>query len=297
MREVAPGVYVETAYGSGNVGAVLTGVGIVCVDMPMLPRDAHHWLAQLASVTDEPIIALIQTDYDRERVISTHVVDAPLIAHDATWSRMRVYSSEKVLGQINELLHKDSSAREWQVRMPDITFSDRLILVKGEREIHVLHGGGHSPAACMVSLPRESILFTGDIVTCGVHPSMTHAESREWLATLTALRKMSVGLIIPGHGRQCDKDATYALSDYVRELRAAVRRAYQAGRSKSETSSAVIARFVDAFEHDEADREHVRMLIKGGSDRIYDEYRAEAKSHSGKAGARRSSRRRRRKRV
>jgi glyoxylase-like metal-dependent hydrolase (beta-lactamase superfamily II) len=296
MKQVAPGVYVETGYASGNVGAILTGAGVVCVDAPLLPRDVHHWQAQIASVTDEPLIALVQTDYDRERVVSTCMFDVPLIAHDAAWPRMRMYGSEKLLGQINELLYEDSSVRKWQARMPDITFSDRLVLLKGGREIHVIHGGGHSPAASMVSLPDENLLFTGDVVTCGVHPSMVHAESRAWLATLTALRKMNVGIIVPGHGRQCGRDATHALSDYLREMRAAVRRSYQAGRSKSETSSAVIPKFMDAFEYDEADRDKVRLLVKGGSDRIYDEYRAEAKSQTGDSAARRSSRRRRRRR-
>ena len=58
METVAPGVYVETRYASGNVGAIVTGVGIVCIDVPMLPSDVEHWRSQLRSMTDEPIVAL-----------------------------------------------------------------------------------------------------------------------------------------------------------------------------------------------------------------------------------------------
>jgi hypothetical protein len=37
MQEVAPGVYAETKYPSGNVGLIRTGEGVICVDVPMLP--------------------------------------------------------------------------------------------------------------------------------------------------------------------------------------------------------------------------------------------------------------------
>jgi cyclase len=162
--------------------------------------------------------------------------------------------------------------------MPDITFSERLILFKGRRELHILHGGGHSPATSMVYLPEDNLVFAGDVVFCGVHPSMAQAETKPWLSTLNQLRKMSVDLIVPGHGMTCAREATHVLSDYVRDMRAAVRRNFQAGRSKSETSSLLIPEFLDAFPYEEGQRERVRQLVKGGSDRIYDEYRAAAKA-------------------
>ena len=62
METVAPGIYVETGYASGNVGAIVTGAGVVCVDVPERPSHAHRWFAQIRSVTDEAIIALIKLD-------------------------------------------------------------------------------------------------------------------------------------------------------------------------------------------------------------------------------------------
>jgi hypothetical protein len=85
MQEVASGVWVEHGYGSGNVGFVVTGSGVVCVDVPMMPDDAHHWLYSIRQVTDEPIISLVQTDYDQSRFLSTRLVEARLIAHEAAW--------------------------------------------------------------------------------------------------------------------------------------------------------------------------------------------------------------------
>ncbi len=288
MDQVAPRVYVETKYEGGNVGFVATGAGAVCIDAPMLPSDVRDWKAQIASVTDEPIITLIQTDYDQARMIGTCLFDVPLVAHDAIMDRIKIYSNEKAISQINELIaHSgevaDSDQGGWQVRVPDVTFSERLILYKGERVIHVLHGGGHSSATAMVHLPEHDLVFSGDLVFSNQHPSMTYAETKEWLSALNQLRKMPVETIVPGHGDVCNKETTHPLSDYIRELRAMVRRHFQAGRSKSETSSSVIPEFLDAFPYDERERDQVRQRIKGGSDRIYDEYRAQAKANVAKA--------------
>ena len=71
MKELAPGVWIEHCYESGNVGCIVTGAGVVCIDAPMMPDDARHWLHSIRDVTDEAIIALVQTDYDQARVLST----------------------------------------------------------------------------------------------------------------------------------------------------------------------------------------------------------------------------------
>ena len=79
MEQVAPRVYVESGYASGNVGFIVTGSGVVCIDVPMLPEDVRHWRAQIESVTDEPMLLLVQTDYDQERVVGTYWLDAPIV--------------------------------------------------------------------------------------------------------------------------------------------------------------------------------------------------------------------------
>jgi glyoxylase-like metal-dependent hydrolase (beta-lactamase superfamily II) len=130
-----------------------------------------------------------------------------------------------------------------------------------------------------VHLPEENVVFSGDLVFSYQHPSMAYAETKQWLSALNQLRKMPVDVIVPGHGAICDKEATYPLSDFIRDLRATVRKSFQGGRSKSETSSSLIPEFLDAFPYDEGKRDQVRARIKGGSDRIYDEYRALAKAN------------------
>ena len=198
MKEVAPGIWVEHGYESGNVGFIVTGAGVVCIDVPMMPDDARHWLYSIRDVTDEPITALVQTDYDQARVLSTCLVDARVIAHEAAWEDMlKIYNRDKTVQQIVGLLGHNGN---WHVRMPDITFTEHVILRKGTQEIHLLHGGGHSAATCMVHLPEHRLMFTGDVVFNDVHPSMEYAESGAWFSALRRLRKVDVDMLVPGHG-------------------------------------------------------------------------------------------------
>jgi glyoxylase-like metal-dependent hydrolase (beta-lactamase superfamily II) len=282
MEQVAPQVYVHE-YSSGNVGFVQTGAGTVCIDSPMLPSDIRDWRQRIATITREPIVLLIQSDYDQARVVGSRFFDVPLIAHDATWDRLKIYSSEKTLNQINGMLEADGGTPDWRIRMPDITFSQQLLLHKGDCEIRVIYGGGHSCATSMVFLPQHKLVFSGDLVFCSQHPTMNYAETRQWVVTLDRLSRMPIETIIPGHGPVCTSKAAAPLRDYIQDMRNQVRESFENGKSKSETSAAVIAEFLDAFPFTDKERDERRLRIKGGSDRIYDEYRALAKANASRA--------------
>jgi glyoxylase-like metal-dependent hydrolase (beta-lactamase superfamily II) len=170
--------------------------------------------------------------------------------------------------------------------VPDITFSEQILLYKGDHEIHVLYGGGHSCATSMVYLPEHRLVFSGDVVFCSQHPTMNYAETKEWITTLKRLAQMPLKTIVPGHGPPCTGDAAQPLADYIREMRQQVRESFESGKSKSETSAAMIAEFLDAFPYADDERDSRRQRIKGGSDRIYDEYRALAKASTARGGTR-----------
>ena len=63
LRELAPGVYLETGFEGGNVGAILTERGVVLVDTPMLPPEARAWLSTVAGLDGGTIYSIINTDY------------------------------------------------------------------------------------------------------------------------------------------------------------------------------------------------------------------------------------------
>ncbi len=278
MQQVTERVYVESAYRGGNVGCVVTDQGPILIDTPMIPRDARHWQDQIEHLTSLPILYVINTDYCQERILSNALFDAPIVAHELTWERISGYGDSFVQQVADELESVDAESvaeiEQLTLPLPQITFTERMAFFKGSPDIRLIHLGGHTPASIAVYLPDEKILFTGDVVVLDTLPVLVQADTKQWLHALTAIRKMRVETLVPGHGSLCDTDATQLLSEYLRLVRDRVRRHFQAGRSKSELS-ALIAELVDAYPTAKAERERLRHHIRLNLDRVYDEMKTQ----------------------
>jgi len=287
IREIAPDVFVETEYHGANVGFVLSGEGVILVDSPMLPKQARHWLKEIRKRTGEPVRYIINTDHHRAHIVGNqYFPGANVIAHENAWKEMRSYGDSFRTRLLN--MYRDrmpDAVAEWeeslQIVKPHITFTNRSVMFKGDKEIHLITVGGHTPATSVVYLPHERLLFAGDVVVTNRPPFLSQGNTKEWLEALTYLRKLRYDILIPGHGELTGKEATQKMSEYLRMIRRRVRTAYQSGLSKGDTARSLshLVRFwpIPPFEKPKADRR-----FKSGLGRVWNEIRAEelAKSRS-----------------
>lgn len=279
MREIAPGVFVEQGYERGNVGLFVTDDGPILVDAPMLPEQARHWRETIRSVVDKPVVYLIHTDFHPEHTLGNRELGGTIVAHDRVYQEIKSYSEaarQRLLDQVRrEYPAAASEIAAQPFALPELTFAHRMYLYCGGQEIQAIFVGGHTPATSMVHLPRQEVLFAGDVVVNGRYPVMTHANSKEWLDALTLIRRMIPRFIVPGSGDVCDTSVTDALSAYVREIRSAVRQQYQAGRSKSETISRLRKHEWPKVGGEE--RPGLDQQLKVNIGRVYDEIRGAVK--------------------
>jgi cyclase len=277
MQRVAPNVYVETVWSGINVGAVITSEGIILVDTPLIPAEARLWRENLSTVSDQPIIYVINTDFHPDRVVGNCWFNAPVIAHEGVWEKACTYGNGFRQQLIDSLADKYPPAvREmvtWKMVLPQLTFTARLTLYKGDQAVELIHVGGATPASGLVYLPEARVVFTGDTVVHGMHPLGVQANSKQWLKALNTIRKMRVERIVPGRGPVGDKQDTYPLSEYIRQLRARVRQLYLAGRSKTE-AGVLVSEFLEYFPVPDDQREAIRASVKGSVDRVYEEMKA-----------------------
>jgi cyclase len=277
MQRIAPNVYVETAWPGINVGAVITSEGIILVDTPLVLDEARRWQENLSTISDQPIIYVINTDFHPDRVVGNRWFNAPVIAHGEVWEKARAYGNgfrqqllDSLADEYPQAVHQMAT---WKVKSPKCTFTSRLTLYKGDQTIELIHVGGANPASTLVYLPEVQVVFTGDTVVNGTHPLGAQANSKQWLKALNSIRKMRVESIVPGRGPVGDKQITYPLSEYIRQLRARVRRLYLAGRSKAEVS-ALVPEFLEYFPVPSDQRDAIRARVKGTVDRTYEEMKA-----------------------
>jgi len=275
MQEIAPGVFVKLDYEGANVGCILTDAGAIVVDTPLIPADGRAWAAEVAKIADR-VLYVFNTDHHRAHIMGNQYFDAPVIAHEMAWREMSNYKDTFIERTKNIFKRQPEIAAQFdQVKLknPEITFTGRLVLEKGGREIHFVYLGGHTPATSGVWLPDERILFTGDVVVVGEHPSLGQSNSKEWLEVLTRLRKMSLKHLVPGHGPLCNVEATLPVSEYIRAMRSKVRSQYRSGRTKSE-AAVVISQMIDYFPYRPGDKSFIEKRIRAGVSRVYDEMKA-----------------------
>ena len=275
MEELAAGVYVNFDYEGANVGCILTDVGAIVVDTPLIPEDGRAWAAEVATFTDN-VLFVFNTDHHRAHILGNQYFDAPVIAHELAWKEMANYKDAFIERTKNMFKRQPEIAAQFKevvIKKPEIAFTGRLIVKKGGREIHFVYTGGHTPATSGLWLPEERVLFTGDVVVVGEHPSLGQSNTKEWLAELSRLRKTSLTCMVPGHGPLCNVEATLPVSEYIRAMRSKVRNQYRSGRTKSE-AAVVISQMIDYFPYRQGDKSFVEKRIRAGVSRVYDEMKA-----------------------
>jgi cyclase len=242
IREVAPDIFVETEFHGANVGFVVTGEGVILIDTPLLPNDARLWRSEIKKRTDQEIIYIINTDHHRGHILGNQFFpEGMVIAHEFAWKNMQSYGDgfrTRLLNLYRERIPE--AAREWErdldIVVPQITFTDRLVLFKGDKEIHLIPLGGHTQATTVVYLPNDGVLFAGDLVVTDRPPFLSQSNTKRWLNALTYVRKLKFDVLVPGHGELCGKEATEKMSEFLRLVRRRVRSAYRAGLSRYDTA-------------------------------------------------------------
>ncbi|MCI4325595.1 MAG: MBL fold metallo-hydrolase [Thermoplasmata archaeon] len=135
----------------------------------------------------------------------------------------------------------------FEPRSPDITFSRELSIHGSRRTLRLIsYGGGHSPSDVFAYLPEEGVVFLGDLLSVGLHPSAGDGVPADWADMLRRIRGLGVDVALPGHGPVGGPDDLRRLESYLRSLDRAARSAVRASRSVAELrSSRIPAAFRD----------------------------------------------------
>lgn len=281
MEQLHPDVYVETGYQGGNVGCIRTDEGLILIDAPLHLHDARIWRARLTQLTGQEVRYVISTSYQSYPILSYQALTpAPIIAHQTVWERIENWSEGQRQRVLEALKREQAGAvsgqKVPQIIRPRLTFTERMILYCGEKSLCLIHLGGHSPSAIGVYLPKEEILFSGDVISKGRHPIMGEANTVQWLRALTDIRRMGLRVIVPRYGPLCTKEDTQQLSAYIRLLRRRVRSQMKAGRRFKEVVEDIdLQELMESFPFEETARSAIEKRIVSSLRRVYDELQAE----------------------
>jgi glyoxylase-like metal-dependent hydrolase (beta-lactamase superfamily II) len=209
-RRIADGVYVvpgDTGRGSEgrpNAGFIVTSEGVVVVDALASPSEGEALLRTIRSATHQPVAWLVLTHHHPDHHFGAIVfrrAGAKVIAHPDT----RVLASEG---------GRDALAADW-VRVvgadamrgfefadvPDRPVTSADTLQMGGRMIVISHpGAGHSAGDLVVWLPKERVLFAGDILIEDGVTMVVDGSASELLRSLARIDSLRPRVAVPGHG-------------------------------------------------------------------------------------------------
>lgn len=281
MQEIAEGVLVSTEYRRITVGAIATGRGIVCVDVPPYPVEARQWYACLRDYFKQPIRYVILTDAHRDRLLGLHwFEEAEIIAHDAAYQAIAALPSAFV-EQAADALSRDSGERlsfgGVRLRLPLVTFSQRMRVYVEDGSVPVQSMPGPTPGSVWVHLPDRRVVFTGDSVVLDQPPFMAQTQSKPWLDSLTLLRRprFAADVIVPGRGALTDKESTQQTSEIVRQARRLVQRFHRAGGVRMDIGE-IVPEFLAGLDLAHGEDGELLRRLRTGLEGIYDELLLEA---------------------
>jgi glyoxylase-like metal-dependent hydrolase (beta-lactamase superfamily II) len=273
MQKIGRDVYVETTFPGVTVGAVVTPEGLVCIDTPTHPADARRWRLKLAQISQKPIKFVVNLDHHRDRVLNNQWFEAPVIAHELAYERVRLLPELYKAGapEVGSDSERADELAGLRTIAPQITFADRLSLAVGGHEIHLVHRPGVTPGAIWVELPKEDAVFVGDAVAHRVPPILQDADVDAWLERLAELRKKkSPGkVIVPGRGGLTNKDGVKQTENFLKLARRRVEALVRAKKSRLEVGR--VAHDLLGQFHMPADlREHYTRRLRVGLEHLYD---------------------------
>jgi cyclase len=276
MREISPGIFIETDHRGANYAGIATDVGMIVVDAPMVPDQARAFRNELARAAGgRPFLYVINTDHHRGHILGNQYFQpTPVVAHEQAWKHMKGYGDnfkQRVIDSFRKEPEVQAQLTDIQIIVPKVTFSHRLDIVRGGRDLRIIRIGGHTAATSVIWMPNESLLFVGDAVWVDQHPYMAQANSKEWLDGLTYIRKFKADRIVPGRGPVCGREATERMSEYIRFMRARVRLNHRQGKTKQETVQSVLREVVAWFPISPATKSKTESQIKQGIGRIWNE--------------------------
>lgn len=235
---------------NANLGLVVTADGAVLIDSGATFQGARQIHEAIRRVTQQPVKWVINTGGQDHRWLGNGYFiskGAEVIAHAAAQADMTNRGGDHIAG-LRQVL--GSKADGTIPTLPNRWMqSNDASLNLGEVMFEFKHrGGAHTPGDMLVWLPKQRVVFSGDVVyidrMLGVLP---FSKTKPWLETFAEIERLAPLRIVPGHGRVTDlTQARAETRDYLLALRAHMRKAVEEG---SDISTAIQSFDAKPFMH------------------------------------------------
>ena len=258
VKQIAPGVYWREAEPEkriiANTGWIVFRDYVLVVDANF-PWGARAVLNDLRKTTDKPIRYVFDTHYHSDHAFGNSLfVDAgaTIVCSEECTAESRAKNPPAWSGDKGE---GEYSLKPYRLEHPQISFPGKLVFDDGTRRVELERvGPGHTRGDAVAWLPKERILFTGDLVVNrpGNNIADPDADPNHWVQALDSLARKNAAIVIPGHGSQGTSEAVRGNRAYLADMIAQVRAGIAKGASADQLESQVDLRRHKPWGQDDA---------------------------------------------
>jgi cyclase len=251
LKMLAPAVYAflqREAPGQSNLSVSNFGIvagprSLLAIDAGGGPQHARNFMAA-ARPLGKPFDRVVITHEHPDHIVglTQFPADIEIVAQEETRAQMvkmgtpptpAYWATNPVWGRAGDVN---------KVILPTVTFKDRLTLYYADTEVDVFWPGrAHTSGDALILLPREKILFMGDVAFFGVTPLNGSGFVEDWIKVCDRiLADDRVDTIVPGHGPVGGKAELLEMRGYLTLVLQEARRGLAAGitpgRAAAETA-------------------------------------------------------------
>ena len=222
-----------------NSGLINLGGGVVVDTQSDLPH-GRRMIELFGKVWRAMPRRVINTHEDADHVCGNQLFDgAEIIAHRKVAERMphvadpretqhllktaKGFLSSKLLGLLHpgalaiaRQLLRDYDFDGIKLVLPTTVFDERHVLDLDGTEVHVLFVGPcHQAGDTLVHVPKEGVVFAGDVLFRLCTPMGWTGSYEKWLQCLDLIVWLDPEVIVPGHGPVCGIDGAMEMKAYL----------------------------------------------------------------------------------
>ncbi|MEC3975418.1 MBL fold metallo-hydrolase [Amycolatopsis sp. H20-H5] len=253
VQQLAEGVhgYVQPdgSWWINNSGFISAGGRTILIDTCSTERRTRALLAAVTATTGATPDTVLNTHHHGDHTNGNYLAEGALvIGHRKTRETMLAIGIEHY-----DALFTGSDWGHLELRPPELVFDNRLTLYAGDVEIQLIHPGhaAHTTNDVLVWLPRQRILFAGDLVFNGGSPFALMGSVAGSRAALNIIRELNPKTILAGHGPVCGPEVVDVVDDYLAFVQEVAERGFEAGQNPLEAARAAdLGRFAALSEQE-----------------------------------------------
>jgi len=247
---VAPDVYFHAGQVTEHADAVCNNGWIMFEDYVLVidanfPAGARLIIRQIRSLTGKPIRFALDTHHHGDHAYGNEVYvenGAVPFAHTGVIEEMKRYETgyfDSKPGAWESAAKGRADVRGSKLKPPTVLYHGEMIFDDGKHRVEVMNlGVAHTHGDSFAWLPREKIVFTGDVCVNGPYNYVGDGDVGKWVETLEAAKKLGAEIVCTGHGPRSVASVLDDQQAFFKQLREQVG-ALMAAKAPAEAKSQI----------------------------------------------------------